>query len=119
VFAHENLKVYQKALDYSVDAVRMSKGLTRGYYALADQLVRAATSIPLNIAEGNGKWHIKERINHFRIARASAFECAAILDVLTRLELIGIEHQELEKDKLEEISRMLHVLSEGAKRLDR
>ena len=46
------------------------------------QLDRASTSIPLNIAEGNGKYTAPDRCRYFDIARGSALECAACLDVL-------------------------------------
>ncbi len=114
MFIYEKLQVYQKALDYSVASARLSRNLGRGYYALADQLLRAATSIPLNIAEGNGKWHVKERVNHFRIARASAFECAAIMDLLERLGLISETEKIDAKSTLAEITKMLAALSSGA-----
>ena len=47
-----------------------------------DQLDRASTSIPLNIAEGNGKYAPKDRCRFFDIAHGSALECAAGLDIL-------------------------------------
>ena len=47
-----------------------------------DQWLRAAQSIPLNIAEGNGKRSLKDRARFWDIARGSAMECAAIQDVL-------------------------------------
>ncbi len=50
--------------------------------AVVDQLDRASTSIPLNIAEGNGKFTGADRCRFFDIARGSALECAASLDVL-------------------------------------
>ncbi len=55
--------------------------------ALADQLHRAGTSIPLNIAEGAGEFAKNEKARFYRIARRSATEAAAILDVLRRLQL--------------------------------
>ncbi|WP_242519121.1 four helix bundle protein [Halochromatium roseum] len=48
-----------------------------------DQLLRPSQSIPLNIAEGNGKGTNPDRRRFFEIARGSALECAAIQDCLT------------------------------------
>jgi four helix bundle protein len=50
--------------------------------AAKDQLDRASTSVALNIAEGNGKFGIRDRCRFIEIARGSALECAACLDVL-------------------------------------
>ncbi|MBI3096743.1 MAG: four helix bundle protein [Planctomycetes bacterium] len=46
------------------------------------QIDRARTSIPLNIAEGNGRRSPADRSHYLQIARGSALECAASLDVL-------------------------------------
>ena len=61
--------------------------LPRGRAFLSDQLHRAAVSIPLNIAEGAGEFSQGEKARFYRIARRSATECAAILDVCGRLNL--------------------------------
>ena len=50
--------------------------------SVADQLDRASTSIPLNIAEGNGKFTGADRGRFFDNARGSALESAAALEVL-------------------------------------
>ena len=50
--------------------------------AIHRQFDRASTSIPLNIAEGNGKKTAADRCRFFDNARGSALECAACLDVL-------------------------------------
>ena len=47
-----------------------------------DQLDRASTSIALNIAEGNGKYALKDRCRFFDIAHGSALECASAQDIL-------------------------------------
>jgi four helix bundle protein len=81
VFDHEKLSVYQESILF----VAWADGvLKKGAKNLAahDQIDRAATSIPLNIAEGNGKYTAADRCRFFDIARGSALECAACLDVL-------------------------------------
>ena len=45
--------------------------------------------MPLNIAEGAGEYATDEKIRFYRMAKRSATECAGILDVCHRLELIG------------------------------
>jgi four helix bundle protein len=56
--------------------------------AVYGQLDRASTSIPLNIAEGNGKRTQLDRCKFFYISRGSAFECAAALDVLVAKNIL-------------------------------
>lgn len=81
LFDHEKLNVYQQALTFVIwaDDILQSTPKNRAIYG---QLDRAATSIPLNIAEGNGKYTEADRCRFFDIARGSALECAACLDVL-------------------------------------
>ena len=55
---------------------------------MTDQLKRVSLSIPLNIAKGNAKFSLKERARFFKIARASANECAAIFDAGNVLQII-------------------------------
>ena len=49
---------------------------------LSDQLDRASISVPLNIAEGAGRSTPRERARQYTIARGSAVECLACLDLL-------------------------------------
>ena len=62
--------------------------LPRGKAYLADQLQRAGTSVPLNIAEGAGEDAINEKARFYRMARRSATECSSIFDVCQRLGLL-------------------------------
>ena len=65
-FDHERLDVYRTALDFVVFANDVVEQLPRGRGHLADQLQRAATSIPLNIAEGAGEFSPAENPNSGR-----------------------------------------------------
>jgi len=73
--------------------------------AVTNQLDRASTSISLNIAEGNGKFTEADRCKFFDIARGSALECAACLDVLMAKK--RIDSAEEGKDILVRIVSML------------
>jgi len=76
------------AYDRSVDLLRTLAQLLQSLAAcdasLADQLRRAAQSVPLNIAEANRRT-LRDRRNRFRIALGSAAEVAACLDVALAL----------------------------------
>ena len=80
-FDHKKLKVYQEAIRFVAWADELLVLLPKSI-AVHKQLDRASTSVPLNIAEGNGKNTSPDRCNFFDIARGSALECAACLDVL-------------------------------------
>src|SRR6476659_710573 len=80
-FDHEKLDVYQQAVAFVAWLSTMLEEKTR-LGEVKDQLDRASTSIPLNIAEGNGKYAPKDRCRYFDIAHGSALECAAALDVM-------------------------------------
>jgi len=84
---HEKLDVYQCAIEFLEVAFTLVAKLPRGHSALADQLRRAATSIPLNIAEAAGKTSSPDRARFHAIARGSAMECGAILDVVRLLNV--------------------------------
>ena len=109
-FIFEKLDVYQKAVNLAVEVTELTKSFSRGNYYLTDQLNRACLSISLNIAEGNGRYHKKDRQNFFRIARGSAFECVPILEICMRKELIDADTHSSLKLKLDEIGKMLSGL---------
>ena len=106
LFDHEKLNVYQNALDF---VEWIDKKILDGKNKLSvyDQIDRASTSIPLNIAEGNGKYSSKDRCRYFDIARGSALECASCLDVLHLKDLLEVSQKDEGKEKLRVIVSML------------
>src|SRR5438094_6409321 len=81
----EKLFVYQRALEAAEACEQVARRLPGFRADLVDQLRRASTSVPLNIAEGAGEFSPKAKLNSYRIARRSASECGAILDVVGRV----------------------------------
>ena len=111
LFSHERLDVYQTALHFVVLADDVASTASRGRSYLADQLRRAATSIPLNIAEGAGEFSRRDKTRFYRIARRSAAECAAILDVCRHLNLAAEHNITNGKELLNRIAAMLTRLA--------
>ena len=105
-FDHEKLNVYQAAIRFVAWVTELLEELPRTP-AVCKQLDRASTSIPLNIAEGNGKFTSSDRCRFFDNARGSALECAACLDVLVAKKLIQVPNAVEGKAPLVEIVSML------------
>src|SRR5205809_271762 len=107
ILDHEKLIVYQVGLEF----VRFMADLVKQFpiveRSVRDQLIRAGTSIVLNIAEGNGKRSRADRKRFFEIARGSATECSAALDVLVAFNSCSGEEVLLGKQMLRWIVAML------------
>jgi four helix bundle protein len=105
-FDHEKLDAYREAIAFS-GWVGEFLGAIASKAAAKEQLDRASTSVPLNIAEGNGKFSARDRARFFETARGSALECAACLDVLLARKLATEEHVTTGKERLARIVQML------------
>jgi four helix bundle protein len=104
----QRLDVYQRSIDFLDIAIGVLDRLPRGHAKVADQLNRASMSIILNIAEGYGKTSQRDKKNYYSIARGSAMECAAILDVLQRKKLVAQQDYD---DAMELATRVVSMLS--------
>ena len=80
----EKLDVYRVALEAQSQASTLVPDDRR---VLRDQLERASLSVVLNIAEGAGRRSRKDKARHYAIARGSAMESAAVVDVIARRSL--------------------------------
>jgi four helix bundle protein len=89
-FDHEKLDLYQESIAFCGWVGDLLNEIT-GKAAAKDQFDRASTSLPLNIAEGNGKFSNADRPRLLEIARGSALDCAACLDVLAVRRLVPTE----------------------------
>src|SRR5438132_10344960 len=105
-FDHERLEVYREAIAFIGWLSALLEGTLR-VGEVKDQLDRASTSIPLNIAEGNGKYTPKDRCRFFDIAHGSALECAAGMDILVAKAKLTPEQIRPGKERLQKTVRML------------
>ncbi|WP_242392066.1 four helix bundle protein [Anaeromyxobacter oryzisoli] len=103
---HDRLDVYRIALEFLPMALSLVP--RQGERYMLDQLERAGQSIVLNIAEGAGRHSRGEKRRFYEIAKGSALECAAILDVL-RVRGIGTPERHAEARAL--VVRITQMLS--------
>ena len=82
----------------------------RKHYRLIEQLESAATSIPLNIAEGKGRLSKKEFVHFLYIARGSAYETLTLLEIFHRQEWVSEENFQSLEISTVEIIKMLKGL---------
>lgn len=106
IFSHEKLNVYKRSLEF-VEFADMLLLKQKERISVYDQLDRASTSIPLNIAEGSGKFTSKDKCRFYDIARGSTTESAACLDVLLVKKKIDANENSKGKEILFEIVSML------------
>jgi len=114
-FKFEDLKVYQKALDFVDITYKVSNDFPKTErYALSSQFTRAAVSISLNIAEGSGDTNAQ--FNHFlQIALNSAKECVVCATIAKRQNYISNETDNQIREKLTELSKMITGLQKYLK----
>lgn len=105
-FDHEKLRVYQEAIRLVAWVNGILENIPKSL-SVHIQLDRASTSIPLNIAEGNGKFTAPDRCKYFDIARGSSLEFAGCLDVLVAKKKIKAEEAAEGKEIILPIVSML------------
>lgn len=108
VRTYRDLTVWQRAMDLVVVAYQKSKRLPKDeLYAITSQIRRAATSIPANNAEGQGRRFTREFLYFLGVARGSLLELETHILASQRLGLLdGADVNEC-LDIAAEVSRML------------
>ena len=115
MFDFENLKVYQKSLEYVDFVYEITKNFPKEeIFSLTNQFRRASVSICLNIAEGSGG--SKVEFNQFlKIARRSVRECVAVTEISYRQTFISTEDKKQSRGLCIELSRMISGLMKSLK----
>jgi four helix bundle protein len=107
---HDRLDVYRLAIGYVAWVYEKVASLEGGHRAARDPWLRAGQSIPLSIAEGNGKTADADRRRYFETARGSALGCAAIQDGLVVGKALDETESQSRKTELERMAAMLSRL---------
>lgn len=110
-FNYRDLQVWQKAMDFVMACYEAAAAFPKSeQYGLSSQLQRAAVSIPANIAEGHGRRHTREFIQHLSVAYGSLMEVETHLQIATRLGYLKSDRAAQMLESSAEIGRMLNGL---------
>jgi four helix bundle protein len=104
---YRTTRIYLRSLELIDFVARVLRALPPGYGFLADQLRRAAASVPLNYLEGCGRTGAADRRRFFSIASGSAHEVAGTLDVMHRFGVLGTADRSAGHDLCDHLAAML------------
>jgi len=86
--SNTNLVAHQKALEAAGDAIALVMLVPAPLKSIADQVIRSASSVPANLAEGHGRTG-RDRLHFWRIAYASAKEVDSHMRLLVQAGAIN------------------------------
>ncbi len=111
VQSYKELIVWQKAMDLVVEVYKLSRSFPKDeLYSLTNQIRRAVTSVPSNIAEGWGRNSRAEYLHFISIAKGSLAEVETQLLVALRLQFIDEQQINASLNLREEVGKMLFAL---------
>jgi four helix bundle protein len=109
--SYRDLVVWQKSMDLVEEIYRLTKLLPKEeIFGIANQLRRAAISIPSNIAEGNTRNSQKEYVRFLSIARGSESEIETRLEVCLRIGYFNEEQTRKASALCIEVGKMLYSM---------
>ena len=117
-FGYEKLEVWQRSVELSCNIIGIVDKLNtpRHHLRLIEQLEAASTSVPMNIAEGKGRYSKKEFVHFLYIARGSLYETVTLLEIFARLTWLDKEAFASIKNQTAEIAKMLNALINSIKK---
>lgn len=112
----EDLKVWQKGMELVKQVYQVTQDFPRDeMFGMTSQIRRAAVSVPVNIAEGKGRYHTKEYIQFLYTARGSIFEVMTLVKIGQELQYIKQIQSEEIQQICSEIIAMLNGLIQKIK----
>lgn len=116
VASYRDLTVWQRAMELTEEAYRIARLLPKTEeYRLTSQLVRAAVSVPANIAEGHARASRREFLNFLSISRGSLAEVETLVLLAVRVGYIKPDDMKRLEALADEVSRMLAGLRQRLK----
>ena len=109
--SYQDLELWQRAMDLVIECYRATKRFPNSeIYGLVSQIQRAAVSVPANIAEGQGRQHKAEFIQHLSIAYGSLTELETHIQIAQRLNYLPSDDMQQLLLRTGEVGRLLNGL---------
>jgi four helix bundle protein len=102
--SYRDLFIWQSSVDLAVRMIELTDKYLAQRFALVDQIQRAASSVPANIAEGQGRLTTRDERHFVCIARGSLYELRTHLDIVVRAGLIPAHEVERLHEQMEKLS---------------
>ena len=110
-YAFENMKAWQEARKLVIEVYRLLDAFPKfETYALCDQIRRSVVSVSSNLAEGSGRFSLKEQLHFYEIAYGSLMETYNQLILAADLKYIGGDNLEELRPQIDSVARMLNGL---------
>ena len=92
-FGYEKLLVWQRSLGWANRVLSIAENIEteRKHYRLIEQVESSCTSVPMNIAEGKGRFSKKEFLHFLYIARGSLYETITLLEIFLKRHWVSQE----------------------------
>ena len=108
---YRDLEVWQKSMDLVVEIYQLTRLFPKDeQFGLTSQIRRSVTSVPANVAEGQGRLHKGDFLRFLSIARGSLAETETHLMVAVRLEYLDKDQARNVWALLQEVGRLLNGL---------
>src|SRR5437660_1267087 len=106
-----DLRVWKDGMDLVEQVYRLTRDFPKQeLYGLANQLRRAAVSIPSNIAEGQTRSHVKEFLQFLSMAQGSLAEVQTQIELAGRLNFLSPEQIEPALQHADSLAKQLYAL---------
>jgi len=115
--SYKSLIVWQKSMEFANSIIDLTETLNtpRNHFRLIEQAEASATSVPMNIAEGKGRFSNKEFSHFLIIARGSLYETMTLLEIFKMRNWVTNEKYMLLENQSIEIAKMINILNRSLK----
>ena len=117
ISSYEDLKVWQGGMELVVRAYQLARRLPgTERFGLVSQMQRAAVSVPANIAEAHGRWHLGDKLRLLSVANGSLKELETEVRIAGRLGFLTAAEASEFVATSQELGRMMAGLMRGLRR---